>query len=161
MTFLTDIPAHAPSLADVYADLVAPFAVDLVEVKPGATTNDKTKALALCYVESRAYQDRLDTVIGPDNWQVSYKALGDRALVCRLQLFGVVKEEIGECSDAKDPNAWTVASAQAFKRACSAFGLGRYLYSLSSIWAEYDADKKRFKDAPGIVARIYREAGLR
>ncbi len=148
-------------LAEVYADLCAPFPAELVELKPGATTQDKTRALALAYIDARAYQDRLDEVIGPDSWQVAYRQLGDNALVCRLQVLGIVREEIGECNDPKDPNRWTVASAQAFKRACSAFGLGRYLYSLGrQVWAEYDADRKRFKDERGTIARIYRDAGL-
>lgn len=159
MSLIETSPTY-PTLHDVYSDLIAPFPIDLVEIKPGATTQDKTRALALPYAEARAYQDRLDSVIGPDNWQVSYKPLGDRALVCRLQLFGVVKEEIGECADARDANAWTIASAQAFKRACSAFGLGRYFYNLGSVWADYDQDKKRFKDESGTINRIYREAGL-
>ena len=149
------------SIADVYADLSVPFPAELVELKPAATSGDKTRALALCYVDARAYQDRLDQVIGPDNWQVSYKSLGDSALICRLQLLGIVREEIGECNDVKDPNRWTVASAQAFKRACSAFGLGRYLYSMGrNTWAEYDADKKRFKAPHEVITRMYREAGL-
>jgi hypothetical protein len=33
-------------------------------------------------------------------------------------------------------NAATAADAQAFKRACSCFGLGRYLYSFSETWVQ-------------------------
>ncbi len=153
-------PLPMNSISDLYQELSEPFAAELVELKPGATTNDKTRALALAYVDARAYQERLDQVIGPDNWQVAYRELGDTAIVCRLQILGITREEIGECNDTRDVNRWTVASAQAFKRACSAFGLGRYLYSLAQLWSEYDADKKRFKDERGTVIRIYRDAGL-
>ena len=142
--------APTDGLVGIYAALAAPFPTELVELKPGATTADKTRALALAYVDSRGYQDRLDAVVGPDNWQVAYRQLGDNALVCRLQILGITREEIGECADPRDANRWTVASAQAFKRACSAFGLGRYLYSLGrNLWADFNGDKKWFKDERG------------
>ncbi len=37
----------------------------------------------------------------------------------------------------------TVAEAQALKRAAAMFGLGRYLYSLPSVWVDFDATAKR------------------
>jgi hypothetical protein len=39
---------------------------------------------------------------------------------------------------ADDENAATRAEAQAFKRACACFGLGRYLYDLDKIWIDLD-----------------------
>jgi hypothetical protein len=35
---------------------------------------------------------------------------------------------------ADEENAMTAAEAQAFKRACSCFGLGRYLYNFAEMW---------------------------
>ncbi|MGA8740714.1 MAG: hypothetical protein WB561_05965, partial [Terracidiphilus sp.] len=35
---------------------------------------------------------------------------------------------------ADEENAMTAAEAQAFKRACSCFGLGRYLYNFTEMW---------------------------
>ena len=148
------------TLADVYTELGEPFPIALVEVKPGATTKDKTKALALAYCDARAYQDRLDVVIGPDNWQVCYKPLPfGTAVLCRLSLLGIVREDVGEC-DPTDPNAYTSAVAQAFKRACSAFGLGRDLYTLPQTWAAYDEQKKAFVDAASVARSLYHRAGL-
>jgi len=40
--------------------------------------------------------------------------------------------------------------AQAFKRACSCFGLGRYLYYFSGTWMDLD-DRKRPKNKPALV----------
>ena len=148
------------TLAEAYAALCAPFPAALVELKPGATTQDKKRALALAYVDPRLYQERLDTVVGPDSWQVAYRPLGERAVICRLQVLGIVREEVGETNDAKDPNAWTGATAQAFKRACSAFGLGRYLYHLPQLWANYDDQKRQIEDPAGVVAKLYSQAGL-
>jgi len=39
---------------------------------------------------------------------------------------------------ADDENAATRAEAQAFKRACACFGLGRYLYDLDKVWSDLD-----------------------
>src|SRR6266849_7096941 len=39
---------------------------------------------------------------------------------------------------ADDENSATRAEAQAFKRACTCFGLGRYLYDLDKIWEDLD-----------------------
>jgi hypothetical protein len=43
---------------------------------------------------------------------------------------------------ADNENAGTSAEAQAFKRACSCFGLGRYLYDLGGNWVDLD-DRKQ------------------
>jgi len=39
---------------------------------------------------------------------------------------------------ADDENAMTRAEAQAFKRACSCFGLGRYFYDFAEMWVDLD-----------------------
>ncbi len=44
------------TLADVYHGLTAPFAPEVIELKPGALTKDKTNALALAYADPRAYE---------------------------------------------------------------------------------------------------------
>ena len=44
----------------------------------------------------------------------------------------------------------TAAEAQSFKRACSCFGLGRYLYNLAETWVPLDGQGKpiRFRTLP-------------
>ena len=39
-------------------------------------------------------------------------------------------------------NADTSAEAQAFKRACACFGLGRYLYYMDGVWVDPDQRKQ-------------------
>ena len=138
----------------VLAELAQPFDPEAVEFKAGATTQDKARALALAYVDSRVYQARLDAV-APD-WRNEYtrEYAGDRVIVtCALTVAGVTRQAIGESLQANarhdgstviEENAATSAEAQAFKRACSAFGLGRYLYSVPQVWAEYDAGRRQF-----------------
>lgn len=48
------------TLDDIKEALRAPFPITAIELKPGAVNREKTKALALAYVDARAYQDRLD-----------------------------------------------------------------------------------------------------
>lgn len=150
------------TLADIRAALSAPFFSEQVEVKPGATNQEGTKALALAYVDARHYQQRLDDVAGPDNWSVEYRPVSERATVCRLAILGVVREDVGE-TEANDPNQATSAAMQAFKRACAAFGLGRYLYTdLPQLWVEAEKRGKTavIKDPRGAVMAMYQRAGI-
>jgi len=135
--------------------MAEPFSVMSVEWKPGAITQDKSKALALAYVDSRAYIARLNALAGGD-WSDEYQvfALQDRvAVICRLTIFGVTRTGDGEAlfagdDERVDPNLVTSASAQAFKRACVKFGLGAYLYDLPQVWCDYDQKSRRIVNPP-------------
>ena len=133
--------------------LAAPFPAMVHAFKPGAISRDGKSALALTYVDSRLYQSRLDEV--DPAWQSEYQviALNDRILVnCRLTVCEVTREDVGECSlfttsrgeTVPEENAYTSAVAQSFKRVCAQFGLGRYLYELPKLWADYDQQKRCF-----------------
>jgi hypothetical protein len=145
--------------ADTYFLLCQPFPIEDIEVLPGATNSAKDKALAMPYADMRAYQRRLDLVVGALNWQVSYRPWGENAVICSLTISGITREDVGE-EKATDPNCRTSAVAQAFKRTCSSFGLGRYLYDLPTVWAPFDSIGKRFRDPAGTVKEIYSKAGL-
>ena len=147
------------TLSQVARDLARPFEIWQIELKPGALTSEKDRALALPYVDLRAYQDRLDEVVGIEGWSVEYRQIGNSAMVCRLTVLGHTREDVGEPSE-DGGNPATEALAQAFKRACSAFGLGRYLYILPRLWADYDPRKKQFVDASKAAHDIYSKAGL-
>ncbi|MEW6287082.1 MAG: Rad52/Rad22 family DNA repair protein [Chloroflexota bacterium] len=145
------------NISQILEALQEPFPSDEVEFKPGATNKEKTKALALAYVDSRPYIQRLNQV-SPD-WHDEYQitTLGDRVVVlCRLTVNGVTRTGDGECllsggdEERVEPNAVTTASAQAFKRACVKFGLGAYLYALPQVWCEYDAQKRRIVNPPAL-----------
>jgi hypothetical protein len=152
--------SEAKTLKDVYDQLTAPFPPELVELRPGATTKDGKRALALPYVDMRDYQNRLDQVCGPDGWSVSYRPWGKRAVICTLTILGITREDVGEAGTA-DENAATIAVAQAFKRTCTGFGLGRYLYSLPQIWADYDNTRKVFVNVEQTVREMYAKAGIK
>jgi len=134
--------------------LAEPFPAEIIEFKPGATTKDKTKALALAYVEVRHYIDRLNTVVGAD-WSDEYYFIvpSGELISCGLTICGVTRWDIGE-KDSANVNTATSALAQSFKRACVKFGLGRHLYAIESVWVAYDNDRKQF--TPQAVQQLRR-----
>jgi hypothetical protein len=151
---VTDKQARPTTLADAACWLLKPFAQRDIEIKISATNREKTKGLASPYADMRCYFVRLDQICGIENWSHTI-TLSDRGAVCALTIFGVTKSACGDYAPAGDTNPATSAEAQAFKRACAAFGLGRYLYSFGGTWAPLEQDGKRFVDPARVVAQMY------
>lgn len=130
----------------ILQQLSRPFHPTHVSWKPGAVAKSGNKAMALAYGDLRAYMNRLDEVCGL-NWAVTYSPWGDK-IICHLTIDGVTRSSTGEPDKQSERSEidGTAAEAQAFKRACAMFGLGRYLYSLPNIWAEFDPERKQFTD---------------
>lgn len=148
--------------AEMLQKLAKPFHPSQVIWKPGAVKG--ARALALAYADLRAYMNRLDEVCGSD-WSVAYEPWGADRLICRLTILGVMRSSTGETTNEAERSeiGGTVAEAQAFKRACAMFGLGRYLYNLPTGWADYDPASKKFTEAAkaklmGILVQHYRRA---
>lgn len=125
-------------ITDIQKLLQSPFPIDDISWLPGATTKEKDKCLALAYADLRAYQNRLDDVFGMD-WAVSYTPWGDR-IICHVTINGITRSSTGEpdAQSNKSEIGGTASEAQAFKRACAMFGLGRYLYNLPQEWVPFD-----------------------
>ncbi|MBX3012047.1 MAG: hypothetical protein KF832_11100 [Caldilineaceae bacterium] len=151
---------NSDHMNDLLGELSKPFHPSRITWRPGALTSKKDKALALAYADLRAYQNRLDEVCGMD-WSVSYTPWRDR-IICHLTIQGITRSSTGEPDSDSERSeiAGTTAEAQAFKRACAMFGLGRYLYNLPSLWVEYDAPNQRFTEKAkarlqGLIAQHY------
>lgn len=131
---------------DLLAQLAQPFEPKHLTWKPGATKANSCMALA--YADLRAYMERLDEVVGMD-WGCAYEPWGENRLVARLTIAGITRSSTGEMSASGESsgNGGTIAEAQAFKRACSMFGLGRYLYELPSPWVDFDPQRKRITES--------------
>lgn len=139
-----------------------PFHPSQITWKPGAIKGDR--ALAMPYADLRAYMNRLDEVCGAE-WSVAYEPWGTDRIICRLTVDGIVRSSTGEMTNESEKSeiGGTVAEAQAFKRACVMFGLGRYLYTLPTGWADWDAAGKKFTDQAkakltGILVAHWRRA---
>jgi len=136
------------SFESILESLSTPFSEGEIEWKPQALSADKKRALAAAYVDMRSYQDRLDLVC-PD-WVSSVQFMITEkkvAAVVSLTIAGVTRVNVGEAS-LDDENAFTAAYAQGFKRVCSDFGLGRYLYRLPQVWCDYDEKRRAIIGAP-------------
>ena len=133
---------------DILNKLSVPFYSHLVEWKPQAVSADKQRALAAAYVDMREYEDRLDQVFPQWASSVQYLVTDAKvAAIVSLTVDGVTRVNVGE-APLDDPNAFTSAYAQGFKRACSDFGLGRYLYRLPQVWCDYDEKRRTITGAP-------------
>lgn len=137
------------------AALAAPFAATEVKFKPQSVKGNR--ALALAYIDARLVEDRLDDVLGVENWQDEYETLADGSVVCRLRLkLGdqwITKMDVGSPSEQPDGgDRLKAAFSDALKRAAVKFGIGRYLYRLPATWADYDPMKKQFTHTPQLPA---------
>ena len=135
--------------------LAAPFAVTEVKFKPQSVKGNR--ALALAYIDCRVIQDRLDDVLGVENWMDEYEILTDGSVMCRLKLKlngeWVTKADVGSPSEQPDGgDRLKAAFSDALKRAAVKFGIGRYLYRLPAVWTDYDPQKRQFTQTPQLPA---------
>jgi len=143
--------------------LSEPFDPSEIKWRVTATSTQQTKhgpqkrGQLIAYADQRAYTDRLNEVFGEWGWTRDYdvqvaqnferRAQGDKketavaakvVVVSKVTIHGLGSHTgVGE-EWADDENAATRAEAQAFKRACACFGLGRYLYDLDKTWIDLD-----------------------
>lgn len=120
------------------ADLKKPFLPDLISWRVGSTTKDKSKGMALAYIDARVVMQRLDEVCGPANWQCDYPHAAQKT-VCRIGI-KIGDEWIWKANGAGDSDieAEKGALSDAFKRAAVLWGIGQYLYDLDSPWVTLD-----------------------
>ena len=62
----------AKSWERIKSELAEPFSSEDVDWRLQNVSKDKTRGLAVAYVTARAIQNRLDEVVGPENWQDEY-----------------------------------------------------------------------------------------
>jgi hypothetical protein len=128
----------------VFDHLRAPFPPSLISWRVGSTNADKTKGMALAYIDARDVMERLDEIIGPENWQCKYSHTATKT-VCDIGI-RFDGEWIWKADGAGDTDfeADKGALSDAFKRAAVRWGIGRYLYDLRSPWVAIEARGKSF-----------------
>jgi hypothetical protein len=144
-----------PLVATITAALAAPFEPREVKFKPQMVKNNR--CLAMAYIDARLIQDRLDDVLGVENWEDGYKILPDGSVMCRLRIkLGdrwIAKTDVGSPSEQPDGgDRMKAAFSDALKRAAVKFGIGRYLYRLPAQWVDYDPVKKQIAQVPQMPA---------
>lgn len=125
--------------------LSAPFAPEMISWRVGSTNADKTKGMALAFIDARDVMTRLDEVCGVGNWQCDYPHANGKT-VCRIGIDvsggdpSKVERWVWKADGAGDSDveAEKGALSDAFKRAAVRWGIGRYLYGLPSPWVEIE-----------------------
>ena len=144
-----------PQIVALTAALAVPFEPREVKFKPQMVKNNR--CLAMAYIDARLIQDRLDEVLGVENWEDVYKILPDGSVMCRLRCkLGdrwITKTDVGSPSEQPGGgDRLKAAFSDALKRAAVKFGIGRYLYRLSAQWVDYDPVKKQIVAPPQLPA---------
>jgi hypothetical protein len=129
------------NVQDLFDALSAPFPVEEVSWRVGPTNErnrkegDALRGQPLCYIDTRAVMDRLDSVCGPDAWQDHYTPGVGTSIVCNIGV-KIGNEWIfkADGAGATDMEAEKGALSDAFKRAAVRWGIGRYLYEIKSPW---------------------------
>ena len=131
-------------LRKALANLSNPFKPSDIEWRAGQFTKDGTKVMLLAYITSRAVMDRLDAVVGPENWCASYEASPiNNGLECRLSIRMINGEWVTKTDAAEPTQIESVKGAysDALKRAAVQWGIGRYLYNLDNSWVAVTAKR--------------------
>ena len=154
----TAASTSALDVKQLLAELEVPFPPDQVRWRVTNTTNDKTRGQIVPYADPRAYTDRLSALFSPQGWTREYKVetmgnitrvkkgksivSGKVLVTCTVTIIGFWSHSGTGEEWADDDNGMTSADAQAFKRACSCFGLGRYFYDFPAVWVDLDQNRQ-------------------
>ncbi len=112
---------------DLFAALAAPFESNEVKARPSQNGR------SLHYITARTAMNRLDSILGPENWWDEYVPL-EKSVVCKLSIrlpdgLIITKSDAGGYAGMSDGGDDDKSGfSDAFKRAASKFGVARYLY---------------------------------
>jgi hypothetical protein len=111
---------------ELFAALAAPFDSEEVRIRTQGGRQ-------LQYITARTVMNRLDDVLGPENWWDEYQPL-EHSVICRLTIklpsgATLTKSDAGGYAGMPDSGDDDKSGfSDAFKRAAVKFGIGRYLY---------------------------------
>jgi hypothetical protein len=132
----------------ILAALSEPFPEDRIEWRIGRSWNKEGKIGATClaYIDSRAGYDRLDEVVGCENWKDEYEFIPGNpgGVLCRLSIrIGVEWITKVDGASATHFEGFKGGISAAFKRAASKWGVGRYLYGLEEGFVTVAINKEK------------------
>ena len=138
------------NLDALFTQLAEPFDPSEIKWRVTHTNRDGNRGAVIAYADPRAYTDRLNQLFTPTGWTRSYQVstvssvtrmkrdkliqTGKVLVTCTLTITGLGCHSGSGEEWADEQNAMTTAEAQAFKRAASCYGLGRYLYNFAEMW---------------------------
>ena len=133
-------------------ELSKPFRADQIHWRVGARTRDKSKGIALAYLDARDVMDRLDEVAGQGNWQSRVTETNSGRILCELSI-NVDGEWITKTDGAGDTQVEGEKGAisDALKRSAVLWGVGRYLYRLPNVWCRLK-NERYLDETPSLPA---------
>jgi hypothetical protein len=139
-----------PDLETLFTQLAEPFDPSEIRWRVTHTTRDGSRGAVIAFADPCAYSDRLNQLFSPTGWTRNYEVstvsavtrtkknkliqTGKVLVTCTLTITGLGCHAGSGEEWADEENALTAAEAQAFKRSCVCFGLGRYFYNFAEIW---------------------------
>jgi hypothetical protein len=151
---------------DIWSALSAPLPRGVISWRQDGrpvARDGRYVARFVAYVEANTVRERLDSVV-PGEWDLTLELLppvtgldedanqGPCSFKARLQILGVIREDVGTGKDYKQ------AATDAFKRAAVRFGIAHELYAYEQNWVQMDGDGKYAKaleDPAAAYARRY------
>ena len=147
--------------ADIWSRLAEPLPNGVVYWRQDGKViarDGKYFARFVAYIEANTARERLDAVV-PGEWDLTLELLpplpsmddagdgGNCSFKARLQILGVIREDVGTGRDYKS------AATDAFKRAAVRFGIAHELYAYEQNWVQMDGDGRHAKplEDPGVV----------
>ncbi len=129
--------------------LLLPFPCGDIQWRVSHTTKDKAKGFAIPYVDKRAIQNLLDTVLGYENWKdetvtIMGQTAKEAAHICKISIYFPERNEWITKSDGAGSTDYQPVKgglSDAFKRAASMWGIARYLYDFDGVWVGIDSKK--------------------
>src|SRR5688572_29899362 len=151
--------AHTEKV-DIWSRLAEPLPNGVVYWRQDGKTisrDGKYFARFVAYIEANTARERLDAVV-PGEWDLTLELLpplpsiddsndGSCSFKARLQILGVIREDVGTGRDYKS------AATDAFKRAAVRFGIAHELYAYEQNWVQVEGDGRNAKplEDPGVV----------
>ena len=151
---------------DIWSALAAPLPPGVISWRQDGrpiSRDGRYISRFVAYIEANTVRERLDAVV-PGEWDLTLELLppvtgldedanqGACSFKARLQILGVIREDVGTGKDYKQ------AATDAFKRAAVRFGIAHELYAYEQNWVQMDGDGKYAKplEDPAIAyARRY------
>ena len=131
----------------IRAELAQPFAPEDLEWRLQRADKDGKWGIAVPFVTNRAIQNRLDDVVGPENWYNDFKPWhGDgkkAAQICGISIYFAEHQGfITKWDGAEDSDIEPVKGglSDSMKRAAVQWGIGRVLYNMNAVFV--DVEKK-------------------
>lgn len=125
----------------IRAELAKPFAPEDLEWRLQRADKDGKWGIAVPFVTNRAIQNRLDDVVGPENWYNDFKPWHSvnkkEAQICGISIYFEERGQfITKWDGAEDSDIEPVKGglSDSMKRAAVQWGIGRVLYNMDVVF---------------------------